>query len=171
MASDFRRGLRLGPWRIEPPRGAVTGPEGNSGHLEPKVMDVFVYLAEHADELVTRDELLEAVWEGRALHDDRGDPKYIETVPKRGYRLIGDLCLPDGSRLEKEQTRPQSNRRKMVFVVAAGLAFALVYFAYSRFAIDPAPTGTPGSDAPDMSIAVLPFANMSPGQRGSDRWT
>ena len=107
MSVDLLDGFRLGPWKIEPLRGAITGSTGDSQHLEPKVMDVLVCLAEHANELVTRDELQEAVWNGRAvtdepltraigelrraLEDGEADSNYIETVPKRGYRLIGDI--------------------------------------------------------------------------------
>ena len=107
MKSELRRGFRLGQWTIEPMRGAVSGPDGENRHLEPKVMDILLVLAEHANELVTRNTLFEAVWQGQpvsderlthviaelrsALDDDRGHPKFIETVPKRGYRLIGEV--------------------------------------------------------------------------------
>ena len=50
-SSDLLQGFRLGSWKIEPLRGAVTGTDGETRHLEPKVMDVFVCLAEHANEL------------------------------------------------------------------------------------------------------------------------
>lgn len=110
---DFTQGFRLNGFTVEPLRGDVTGPDGESHHLEPKVMDVFVHLAWHAGELVTREQLLDAVWSGHAASDElltraiselrrvlhnRGDAKYIETVPKRGYRLIGDIELPKAAR-------------------------------------------------------------------------
>ena len=107
MTSDLRHGFRLGPWNIEPLRGAVTGPNGEAQHLEPKVMDTLSVLVEHANELVTREDLFDAAWQGQsvsderlthviaelrnALEDDRGHPRFIETVPKRGYRLIGQV--------------------------------------------------------------------------------
>jgi len=192
MSSDFRQGFRLGPWSIEPLRGAVTGPNGEALHLEPKVMDVFVCLAEHANQLVTRDQLLEAVWHGqdvtdepltraigelrRALHDDRSDPEYIETVPKRGYCLVGDVHLPNGSELEKNLNRSvsftQFNKHKLSFTIVTVLVLALVYFVYDEFVAErmqeeaPASTSTQveeisETDRWEMSIAVLPFVNMS----------
>ncbi|MCZ6643382.1 MAG: winged helix-turn-helix domain-containing protein, partial [Gammaproteobacteria bacterium] len=101
MSVDLLHGFCLGPWNIEPLRGAITGPRGETRHVEPMVMDVFVCLAEHANDLVTRDELQETVWKGRAVTDepltraigelrraleDGGETsQYIETVPKRGY--------------------------------------------------------------------------------------
>jgi TolB-like protein/DNA-binding winged helix-turn-helix (wHTH) protein len=140
-------------------------------------MDVFVCLAAHANELVTREELQEAVWGGRAvtdepltraigelrraLEDGGGDSEYIETVPKRGYRLIGEILLPDGSRLESDQTHSQPRHRKLAVVIVAALALALVYAAYDVLVIDPAQEQALRSDASDLSVAVLPFVSVS----------
>ena len=55
---DLTQGFRLGDYKIEPLTGAVTDRDGKARHLEPKVMDVFVCLAEHANELVTHGMLL-----------------------------------------------------------------------------------------------------------------
>jgi DNA-binding winged helix-turn-helix (wHTH) protein/tetratricopeptide (TPR) repeat protein len=75
--------------------------------LTPKAFDILRYLVEHADRLVTQDELLEALWpatyvnpEGvrkyileirKVLGDQPRQPMFIETVPKRGYRFIAAL--------------------------------------------------------------------------------
>ena len=72
--------------------------------LTPKAFDVLRYLVEHADRVVTHDELLDAIWaetyvnpEGirkyileirKVLGDQRNPPSFIETSPKRGYRFI-----------------------------------------------------------------------------------
>ena len=163
-------------------RGAITGANGDTKHLGLKVMDVFVYLAEHANEMVSRHQLLEKVWAGndaadelltgaisdlrRAIDDDPGDPKYIETVPKRGYRLIGQI------RLSEDSKPTQAGKRKLSFVIVTALALALVYFAYDEFLAErihdeaPAITSTQLEDMNEagpweMSVAVLPFVNMS----------
>jgi len=73
-------------------------------HLQPKTFDLLHYLLRHADRVVEKDELLAAVWPGvvvtehsltrcvkdlrRTLGDDAAAPRYIETVAKRGYRLM-----------------------------------------------------------------------------------
>ena len=73
--------------------------------LPPKAYGVLLYLIEHAGRLVTQDELLDAVWPGRfiqpeglksqilyirrVLEDDPKRPRFIETLPRRGYRFIG----------------------------------------------------------------------------------
>lgn len=85
--------------------------------LTPKATAIFCYLIENAGKLVTHDQLLHAAWPGtavqrealkvnifelrRALGDDAGNPRYIETLPRRGYRLIAQVA-PAGS----ERTAP-----------------------------------------------------------------
>jgi DNA-binding NarL/FixJ family response regulator/DNA-binding winged helix-turn-helix (wHTH) protein len=102
MDPSLKTGFRLGSYRIDPLSGEVAGPEGVK-HVQPKVMDVLLCLIEHDGKLVERDAIVERVW-GRAtseealtrciselrsaLGDDRGTPRYIQTVPKRGYRLL-----------------------------------------------------------------------------------
>src|SRR5258708_12255908 len=72
--------------------------------LTPKAFDVLRYLVERAGQLVTQDELLDALWPGgyvqpevlkhqvlklrKALDDDPRYPRCIATVPRRGYRFI-----------------------------------------------------------------------------------
>ncbi len=100
------QGFRVGTWTVESALGSITGSDGQVHHLEPKVMDVLVCLAERANELVTYDELASHVWQRRfvsndsliravgelrrILGDNARNPEYVATVPKRGYRLIAD---------------------------------------------------------------------------------
>jgi DNA-binding winged helix-turn-helix (wHTH) protein len=62
MSSNKQKGFRLGPWLVEPMRGSITGPAGDVAHLEPKVMEVLLQLVGSPNQLVRRDELLDAVW-------------------------------------------------------------------------------------------------------------
>jgi adenylate cyclase len=188
MSPDLLHEFRVGPWKVEPLRGTITGPDGEVHHLEPKVMDVFVCLAEHPNDLVTRDELLGAVWGEnavsdepltrvigelrRALHDDPGHPKYIKTVPKRGYGLIGKVHRPESSTekpvIERQQpdistTTSDGSRffsRRIVMLGPIGLiALIVFYFVFEQFVVNGETTNT--FDA-ELSIAVLPFADLSP---------
>jgi DNA-binding winged helix-turn-helix (wHTH) protein/predicted ATPase/type II secretory pathway predicted ATPase ExeA len=77
--------------------------------LRPKTFAVLRYLVEHTGRLVTKDELLDAVWAGtvvsdtvlkscirelrKALGDEAQRPQYIETVHRRGYRFIAPLAM------------------------------------------------------------------------------
>lgn len=90
--------FQLDPGNARLSRGSETIP------LTPKAFDALRYLAGHPDQLVTKDELLKAVWPDvivgdasvkvcireirKALDDDAQQPKYIETVHRRGYRFI-----------------------------------------------------------------------------------
>jgi Tol biopolymer transport system component/DNA-binding winged helix-turn-helix (wHTH) protein len=81
--------------------------------VEPKVFDLLRFLIAHRDRLVTKEELLEGVWPGtfvapnaltravaqlrKALGDDADEPRYIETVAKRGYRFIAPVVIDGGS--------------------------------------------------------------------------
>ena len=76
--------------------------------LTPKAVTLLEYMMTHPDELLTRDRLLDAVWGWdyptgtrtvdtriaelrRTLDDDPAQPRYIETVPGRGYRFVGHV--------------------------------------------------------------------------------
>jgi len=94
--------FRIGAWRVLPDRDQIVGPDGPA-HIEPRAMQVLAYLAHHVGRVVTREELLEAVWGEKfiadealtnavvklrkALGDDPKAPQYIQTVPRSGYRL------------------------------------------------------------------------------------
>lgn len=178
-ATEHQHGFRLGPWKVEPLRGAVTGPDGAARHLEPKVMDVFVCLAEHPNELVTRQHLQDVVWRGlavtdepltravgelrRALQSGDADTQYIETVPKRGYRLVGDILPLDATRPDNRQDSfaGDSNQhftRAAVLVALATIVFALVYWSLDSLKDQRNPVSQVSSG---VSIAVLPIENLS----------
>ncbi len=187
MSSTLLQGFSLGPWKVEPLRGAVSSPKGETHHLEPKVMDVFVCLAEQSNELVTRDQLLETVWSGtvgsdeqltraigelrRAFENDRDDSMRIETVPKRGYRLIGQVCLLEGIKLDKNGTprsaaavlsarRPATRHRILWAAGVALVALLAVLVGLNVGGLRDHLLGGP-TPGPITSIAVLPFVNTS----------
>jgi serine/threonine-protein kinase len=80
---------------------------GTTVHLEPKVMEVLACLAQQAGQTVSKGTLFESVWRGtvvtddvltrcivelrRAFDDDAREPRIIQTIPKRGYRLIAPV--------------------------------------------------------------------------------
>src|SRR6476659_9953747 len=79
----------------------------NRVSLTPKAFDVLRYLVEHADRLVTQDEILGALWPDtyvnpevikkyilgirKALGDRREKPEFIETFPRRGYQFVATV--------------------------------------------------------------------------------
>lgn len=99
--------FRVGDWLVDVPaneirRGSV------SKRLQPRVMDLLVFLARNAPRPVSRDELIDAVWEGvavsddavtnaivklrRALGDDTKESRYIDTISKSGYRFVAPVA-------------------------------------------------------------------------------
>lgn len=112
--------------------------DGVNLELTPKLLDLLLHLLEHAGDLVTKEQLLDALWPGanvtenalaqavselrQAIGDDAGSPRFIKTVARRGYRFIAP-------------------------VERAGAA---------------APYRPPATPAgPERSIAVLDFANVT----------
>jgi len=101
--TDLLHGFRLGDLQIEPLAGRVRGP-GGEVHLAPHAAEVIVRLAKDAGAVVSREDLLNDVWgAGKgssealshtiselriALGDDAHDPRFIQTLPRHGYRLI-----------------------------------------------------------------------------------
>jgi DNA-binding winged helix-turn-helix (wHTH) protein/tetratricopeptide (TPR) repeat protein len=97
----------FGPFRMDPPERLLER-EGHPVAVTPKAFDILVTLVERSGHLVEKSQLIQAVWkdsfveEGnlavtisalrKALGDDTGkESKYIQTVPKRGYRFVGNV--------------------------------------------------------------------------------
>ncbi|TVL18983.1 nSTAND1 domain-containing NTPase [Shewanella algae] len=101
----------LGDWQVDPGSNSLRLGK-RLRQLEPKAMDVLLYLCRRSGEVVSSDELLDACWPGsdtgdnplhktinqlrRALDDKAGDPSFIETIRKRGYRIVADVRFPIG---------------------------------------------------------------------------
>jgi TolB-like protein/DNA-binding winged helix-turn-helix (wHTH) protein/Tfp pilus assembly protein PilF len=152
---------------------------GQALQIEPKALNLLVFLIEHGGRLVGKRELLDAIWNDafvtenvltraiaqlrKALADDAKEPRYIETVPTLGYRFIADL---QSERLGKTPVGPTpeiltkhhigSKRWAMAFgiglvLVAAGAIGA--FWIASR--------GAMSGSTPIRSLAVLPLQNLS----------
>ncbi len=110
MTARDARTFRLGELRVEPELRRISS-GGEILRVEPRVMDVLLALALRAPRPLSRDELLQSVWGDTVvtdgvltrciailrelLGDDRGQPRYIETLPKRGYRLIAPVVYEE----------------------------------------------------------------------------
>lgn len=108
--------FQIGDYVVEPLAGLVRRSDGQAApvHLQPKVMKVLCFLAEHPGDVIRRDELINRVWgrpvtddvltraihELRAALDDRQHThRYIETIPKIGYRLLEPVAATTGSKV------------------------------------------------------------------------
>jgi len=106
MSAASESEIAFGPFRLERGNARLTH-EGRAVALTPKAFDVLEYLATRPDRLVTKAELLSALWPDvivgdasvkvcvreirKALDDGVKSPRYIETVHRRGYRFIAAL--------------------------------------------------------------------------------
>lgn len=187
MNADLKQGFYLGEWQVQPLHGQVIDPAGNGVHVEPKVMDVLVFLAGRPGEVVERIELLEGVWDGRAMSDEplnrciaqlrrvfddsRQDPQFVQTVPKRGYRLIAPVRLieaaepgSDGPEIEAGSPLPEPQKRLFdnwfaggSLAVPAIITIVLVAFGIGRIYL------SSESEPIENSIVVLPLENRGAG--------
>lgn len=98
--------FRIGEWLVEPPRNRLTSltEAGDARHLEPRLMHLLCFLAANSPAVLSRDQLTRELWPRVIVNDDsltravstlrkqlqgpaRPDLGYIETYPKKGYRL------------------------------------------------------------------------------------
>ncbi len=123
--------FNLGDFLVEPSLHRLSK-GGESRHVEPKVMELLLLLASRPGEVFTKEQISERLWPGifvsessvfrhvselrRLLGDDRSRPRYVETIPKRGYRLVASLSKP----------RPRRAKLFPRAAVAAALALAAV---------------------------------------------
>lgn len=108
--------FRVGEWLVDPAVDELRR-GGEVVKLEPRVMRLLVHLAEREGQTVSAEQLLDAVWSGvvvspqsvytsiaqlrRALEGGDDEPRYVVTVPRRGYRLVAPVePAPDADRAE-----------------------------------------------------------------------
>ncbi len=166
---ELKNGFNLGDWEVLPGKGILRRGDQEE-RPEPKVFAVLIALAKRDTNLVTKEELIDEVWDGRPTSDepiarclsqlrghldDRQKPhKLIETLQRRGYRLNQRVELHQPATAETPgavMTGPGPSSRVWK-IVAALLAVGFV----ATMAIS---YWTPGP--PPHSIAVMPFKNLS----------
>jgi TolB-like protein/DNA-binding winged helix-turn-helix (wHTH) protein len=176
---DSNKPFRTGAWLVQPELNRLTDND-RVVTLEPRLMAVLSCLASKPGRIISTDELLETVWHGRPnvdntvyqaiahlrkmLGDDTRQPRYIETIPKKGYRLISPVKpVPDDAEEPDLASRSVSSLqdRNRHLAIAAGIAaitVAIVLIVNANFR-DPLLETNHGTR--ERSIAVLPFVNMS----------
>jgi TolB-like protein/Flp pilus assembly protein TadD len=101
-----QKSLKVGSWIVDPSLNSMSS-DGRNVRLEPKVMEVLLCLAQHPGETLSKEQLFQAVWPNlvvtedvlkrciaelrRAFDDDARNPHVIETISKRGYRLVAPV--------------------------------------------------------------------------------
>jgi len=173
-----RIAYRFDRFRLELKRGVLLC-EGDERPLRPKSFALLSYLVAHPGRLLSRDELLEAVWPDRVVSEDSltqclveirralddDDKRILRTVPKRGVLLDTPVEVADPvsgavrSRLARAfgmfSRRPIAVALLLVLTVAIPVLLTMLRGSHTDTLQSAAPV-------PTMTIAVLPFADLSP---------
>jgi tetratricopeptide (TPR) repeat protein/DNA-binding winged helix-turn-helix (wHTH) protein len=187
MAPEVRSLLRFGDVEIDAREGRILR-DGRAEHLRQKVFQVLLYLIEHRDRAVSKDELMAKVWPDtavtddavvqcivdlrRVLGDDARNPLFIRTVPKRGYRFVA----PEGTGVASveieatesveyevvEDTPAATPRVQMIVIPALAVAVVLlsgVTWMATRGRAEARQASMPPIDSPTRSDEALRLYN------------
>lgn len=167
--------------------------DGRKIRLQDQPLHILEELLAHPGELVTREQLIARLWPKGvvdfdtglnsavrklrvALQDEAETPRYIETVPRKGYRFIGTIDPPataptsspgdDASPAGASPAASASPRRRFAVLIAAlcifGAVGAVLLSAYNaRRQAGDSVAGSTASALPAHTVAVLPFRNLS----------
>lgn len=158
--------------------------QGRRVALADKPFVLLIALLETPGELVTRESLQERLWSAEtfvdfdnnlnatvrklreALDDSASSPRFIETLPRRGYRFIGPVEVHEPIR-RPETASPKGHRSfRLGLIAGLALAFAAVMFLGYTLASRSLPTSP--ANKGKVRLAVLPFADLSAGDNKAD---
>jgi DNA-binding winged helix-turn-helix (wHTH) protein len=105
MPKESSHHFKIGSWQVDRTQGRLSR-DGREVRIEPRLMDLLLAFAEAPGIVLSKDDVVARVWAGRAVGDDTlaaaisrlrsalgetKDERYIETLPKRGYRLLAPV--------------------------------------------------------------------------------
>jgi Tol biopolymer transport system component/DNA-binding winged helix-turn-helix (wHTH) protein len=190
MSAPENQLYEFGPFVIDA-RSRILLKDGVTVRLTPKAFDILLVLVQHASQVVEKEQLLKEVWAGvyveegslshnihglrKVLGDDSSEPRYIETIPKRGYRFVApvkvsqaetpsrELGVVEGEApVVEEPAKPASpaavvtTRRQKRSIWAGVIAVALVGSAIAGFIlIKRTPATAPPSTRAKSSLVRL----------------
>lgn len=163
MGNKTQQNYTFGDYRLDVAESQLWR-NGELVALTPKAYEVLVLLLEHPGHLISKEEFLQKVWAGsfveennladnvstlrKILGDDPKNPVFIETIPRRGYRFIGQVN-PEEAATTKQ--RLFSKHRALAAGLIGATIITVGFLTYSllqnRATVNP----------PLRSIAVLPF--------------
>jgi TolB-like protein/DNA-binding winged helix-turn-helix (wHTH) protein/tetratricopeptide (TPR) repeat protein len=175
MGSGGTPHYRFGVFELLPGRAELRR-AGSRVKLRGRPLDILAALLERPGEIVTREDLRQRLWAAdtfvdfdhglnssvnrlrEALGDAADNPRFIETVPRRGYRFIAPVQTPasdtDTPSPPPDAAPARLGRRRLV--LASAFALAAVLLLLSLWAVWPTPTAEVGP----LRLAVLPFEDV-----------
>ena len=183
MTTDPQAAYQFGQFTLVPTERRLVC-DGKVVPLTPKVFDTLVLLVKNPGRLIEKEELLRALWPHsvveevalahnvsqlrKALGDLAEDPKFIETVPKRGYRFIaavrerGEPPVPPPARTGEGPAAVHHTPWSRPAILGASAAvLVLVAGTAAYFYSPPAGQRVAGALPAIHSLAVLPLENLS----------
>jgi len=170
--------LQVGEWLVDFSVNELAR-HGEIVRVESKVMEVLLVLVRHSGQVVSREELLSTAWPGvivgddtltqaviklrKALGDDARSPSYIETISKRGYRLVAPVEQPE--ELSITTATPVPVRKRPVFrqiVLGASVIAALLAAAGYLYRASEQPRPTVAEEADSERWPALPTTTVQP---------
>ncbi|MBT6036299.1 MAG: hypothetical protein HOJ34_07455 [Kordiimonadaceae bacterium] len=155
-------------------------------HVEPQTFDFLLFLIQNSDRIVTRDDIIEHVWQGRivsdttisscvksarkVLGDDGENQRYIKTTRGRGFQFIAKVN-PDMEPVTESINQPynqvtsQISKPTVFYLLVCGLIFIIGLLLFNQFQAAKTDNKSTvkniaSSDAP-FTIAVMPFTDLS----------
>jgi len=141
--------ISVGDWTATPALDVLER-DGQLVKLQPRAMELLVYLARRPGEVVSAAELINSVWGGRsvgdgavyrsvnqlrhALGDGADDSRYVQTIPKRGYRLVAPVSHPQSSPEASPAASDEGERAANGFAALRALSRQAVPFAATAIA-------------------------------------
>ena len=153
--------------------------------LEPRTAQLLHFLAQSPGKPLSRENLIELAWPGmivgdealtsainklrKALGDDSQEPKYIETIPKKGYRLIAKTTVSNDKKDRKTDNQPVININHLSKTLWITISLLILLLVLAPFFLSKLYEDNKEKDVPNLVeykqdipvIAVLPFDNLS----------
>ena len=166
----------FGQFRLDSGRRELTDVAGRRVPLPGRVFDTLLCLLEHRQRLVSKEDLMAEVWPDvvveqnnlnqaissvrRLLEDDARAPRFVKTVPGRGYQFIATVRERPLTAAPRASLGRSSLRRYGLLLSAAVLVWAAALIGLVRLSYAPQPPPPLAANG----VAVLPFANLSPNE-------
>jgi DNA-binding winged helix-turn-helix (wHTH) protein/tetratricopeptide (TPR) repeat protein len=160
MERSHNTRYRVGPYTLDPAERRILGENAAPIELTTKAFDLLVLLVIRAGQLVTKEEILDAVWQDvsvaesnltttismlrKALQED-SEHRFIETIPKKGYRFVAPVSIVTAGQIQDAgpadpiSPPPARNEKRLsrvgiagIFAVILGtaLAIAILHFVH-----------------------------------------
>jgi len=148
--------IQFDDWCVLPLSCELKDTEGAIHKVEPRIMKALCYFLENANKVISREQLINIVWAEnivvtdhsltqllgnlrKTLGDNSKEPKYIETIPKKGYRFIGNIIDKsiDNDLLKTEhqnKSKTSLNINKNIISISLVLIAILFVFIFQHFA-------------------------------------